>query len=63
MRKRLVRLAPLGALLALWPMSALAAGWLLTSQPQIVIPEPGNGSMVLAGVLGVIAVMRRRLGS
>jgi hypothetical protein len=62
MRKFLIRSAPL-ALLALWPMSALAAGWLLASQPQIVMPEPGNGSMVLAGVLGVIAVMRRRLGS
>ena len=63
MRKILVRLAPLGALLALWPMSALAAGWFLTSQPQFAIPEPGNGSMVIAGVLGVLAVMRRRLGS
>lgn len=63
MRRILVRLAPLGALLALWPMSALAAGWFLTTQPQLVMPEPGNGSIVLAGALGVIAVMRRRLGS
>jgi hypothetical protein len=63
MRKILVRLAPLGALLALWPMSALAAGWFLASQPQFVMPEPGGGSMVLAGVLGIFAVMRRRLGS
>ena len=63
MRKLFTRLAPLGALLALWPMSALAAGWFLATQPPLVMPEPGNGSMVLAGVLGVLAVMRRRLGS
>ena len=63
MRRILVRLAPVGALLALWPMSALAAGWFLTSQPQLAIPEPGTGSLVVAGVLGVLAVMQRRLGT
>ena len=63
MRKFLVSLAPLGALLALWPMSALAAGWFFATLPPLAMPEPGNGSLALAGVLGVIAVMRRRLGN
>lgn len=63
MRRILTRLAPFGALLALWPMSALAAGWFLTSQPQLAVPEPGSGSIAIAGVLGVFAVMRRRLGT
>jgi hypothetical protein len=63
MRRIFIRMAPLGVLAALWPMSALAAGWFLTTQPSLAIPEPGNGSLALAGVLGVLAVMRRRLGS
>jgi len=62
MRKILASLAPLGALLALWPMSTLAAGWFLATQTPLTMPEPGNGSLVLAGVLGVLAVARRRFG-
>lgn len=63
MRKILIRLAPLGALVALWPMSALAAGWFFATQAPLTLPEPGNGSLVLAGVLGVLAVMGRRIGA
>ncbi len=61
MLKILASLAPLGALLALWPMSALAAGWFLAGPAPIAMPEPGGGSLVTAGVLGVLAVMRRRI--
>ena len=50
MRRILARLAPLGALLALWPMSALAAGWFLATQPPLMMPAPGNGSLAIAGV-------------
>ena len=61
MRRIVARLTPLAILLALWPMSALAAGWFLATQAPLAMPEPGNGSLVIAGVLGLFAVARRRL--
>ena len=60
MRRILVRLAPLGVLVALWPISALA-GWFLTTQAPLTMPEPGSGALILSGVLGMLAVMRRRI--
>ena len=60
MRRVFAHCLVLSAAIAMWPVLALAAEW-VTTQAQAPIPEPGTGSLVLAGVLGVLGVVRRRI--
>ena len=60
MRRVLAQCLVFSAAVALWPVLALAAEW-VTAQAQTPIPEPGTGALLLAGVLGVFGVVRRRV--